>query len=166
MTAKPIDAELLPCSRSLAHTQHGHTVGKTYSPTYHSWQAMLARCRYRHRDVDSKHIGRGITVCERWKEFDNFLADMGERPDGTTIDRKENDKGYSPENCRWATPTQQARNRRNARLNYEQALDIAIRMLAGESAKLLSEEYGTSESLPREIHKGRAWRDAHAAARA
>jgi hypothetical protein len=145
---------------------HGHTIGNTYSPTYYSWQAMLARVRYVERDVDQKHAARGITVCQRWKTFKNFLTDMGDRPPGTTLDRyPDNDGNYEPMNCRWATPVDQARNRRNARLNFESAVEIAVRRLRGESAKTLAIEFGISESLPREIAKGRTWKDALAAAR-
>ena len=143
---------------------HGHTRNKTYSPTYHSWQAMLARCRYLHRDKDNKHVGRGISVCDRWLIFDNFLSDMGERPSGRTIDRIDNNKNYCPENCKWSNPIEQARNRRNARLSYTDAFNICYRMILGENAKSLAIEFGCSESLPREILKGRTWKDAHEAA--
>ena len=160
------EKELKPCYQKFSHLGHGHTINRRYSPIYQSWQSMLARCRYPERDVDKKHGGRGIVVCDRWQSFDNFLADMGVRPEGATLERSNNNGNYEPGNCCWATPTMQARNRRNARLNFEKALDIAKRMLAGERAKDLAAEYEISESLPREIHKGRTWRDAYAAARA
>lgn len=161
-----LDEKLAPCPsteyerRSLAHRRHGHTVDRSYSPTYHSWQAMLARCRYIDRDTDSKHAARGITVCDRWLSFECFLKDMGERPEGMTIDRIDNDGNYEPSNCRWATPVEQARNRRNARMNFATAVEVALARLRGEPCKSIAERFGCSESLPREIVKGRTWLDA------
>lgn len=81
--------------------------------TYSSWQAMRYRCSNPNNRNYKRYGGRGITVCDRWNDFVNFLADMGERPEGTSIDRINNDKGYYPDNCQWATPKQQANNRRN-----------------------------------------------------
>lgn len=154
-------------ARNRQHSlRHGHTIDRTYSPTYHSWQAMLSRTRYIDRDVEKKHVARGIKVCERWLAFENFLADMGERPTGTTLDRKDNNGDYEPANCRWATPVEQARNRRNARLTLETATQVAVRRLRGESCKLIAADFCISESLPREIVSGRTWRDALAIAKA
>lgn len=92
---------------------HGHA-GAERTPTYISWMSMRARCTNpNHRDY--RHYGgRGITVCDRWIDsFENFLADMGERPSGTTIDRIDNDAGYELGNCRWADAVTQRRNRRD-----------------------------------------------------
>lgn len=84
----------------------------TRSPTYNTWQSMLQRCYYS-KNISYKYYGaRGITVCERWRVFENFLADMGERPEGTTIDRDDVNGHYEPGNCRWASPTTQRHNRR------------------------------------------------------
>lgn len=147
-------------------TTHGHTIGGKYSPTYHSWQAMLNRCRHKHRDTKSKYVNRGVAVCDRWEKFENFLTDMGVRPEGTTLERVDNSKGYEPSNCIWDTPVNQARNRRNKRLSYADAFEIWCDVYSGKTAKSIAEKYGCSESLPREIFKGRTWKDAGLAARA
>ena len=94
---------------------HGHkTRADKASPTYRSWKSMKWRCANT-APKDWKHYGaRGIAVCPRWaSSFEAFLADMGERPAGKTLDRIDNDKGYEPGNCRWATASEQRRNRRD-----------------------------------------------------
>jgi hypothetical protein len=94
--------------------KHGHHIGGP-SKTYRSWQNMLTRCENPKYIQYADYGGRGIKVCKRWHKFKNFLADMGERPAGRSLDRYDNDKNYTPDNCRWATPKQQANNRRDRR---------------------------------------------------
>lgn len=74
---------------------------------------MLTRCHNPNSDGFEHYGARGITVCDRWRAFEPFLADMGARPDGTTIDRLDNSKGYEPGNCRWATMSEQENNKTN-----------------------------------------------------
>jgi hypothetical protein len=91
---------------------HGHAVKNT--ATYLSWGAMKQRCSNKKNKRYSSYGGRGIKVCERWKNsFENFLFDMGERPDGWTLGRKDNDGDYEPRNCRWESKEDQANNKTN-----------------------------------------------------
>lgn len=92
--------------------RHGHNRKGLRSPTYHTWNGMIQRC------TNPRHIrypdygGRGISICTKWKAFINFLEDMGERPEGMTLDRINNDLGYYKTNCRWTTNEIQNLNKR------------------------------------------------------
>lgn len=93
---------------------HGHTRGGKYSRAYTAWLGMRNRCYNRKSTDYPDYGGRGISVCDRWREsFENFFADMGQPPPWTSIDRIDNARGYEPGNCRWATATEQGRNKRN-----------------------------------------------------
>ena len=92
--------------------KHGMTrINGQITPTYLSWQRMKSRCSNPNAVDFARYGGRGIQVCDRWHSFENFLADMGERPEGLQLDRINNDGNYEPRNCRWVSKKENARNR-------------------------------------------------------
>lgn len=100
-----------------ANTKHYHQpreVGP--SRTYNSWRGMIERCSNEDHISYENYGGRGISVCKEWKEFDKFIADMGERPVGMTIDRIDTDGNYEPTNCKWSNNIEQRHNRRDSKL--------------------------------------------------
>lgn len=105
---------------------HGHTANGQVSPTYHSFTAMRERCRNPKNRKYHLYGGRGISVCERWSKFENFLVDMGIRPAGTTLDRIDTNGNYEPGNCRWATPKQQGRNRNGTHLLKHNGISMTV----------------------------------------
>lgn len=99
---------------------HGRCKRGRSDRTYTSWNSAKVRCENPNAPNYALYGGRGIGMCERWaNDFREFLADMGERPEGTSLDRIDNEKGYEPSNCRWATITQQAANRRTTHVNED-----------------------------------------------
>jgi hypothetical protein len=87
--------------------------GMCNTPEHETWHSMGQRCNNKKHKNYKDYSGRGITICKEWKKFENFFKDMGIRPKGASLDRKDNNKGYCKENCKWSTPKEQALNRRN-----------------------------------------------------
>jgi len=104
------------CLRANLQTTHGQCCGNKWSGTYASWMAMRNRCSNSRSKAYRHYGGRGIRVCRRWQKFENFFADMGKRPPGLTIERKNNNGNYCPSNCKWATKSEQCSNTRRSRI--------------------------------------------------
>lgn len=140
-------------------TKHGHGIGG-HSRTYKSWAQMLQRCKNPNTPGWEHYGGRGIRVCDRWSVFANFLADVGVRPDGMTLDRFPNrDGNYEPGNVRWATRTKQARNQTNVKLGPDDVQEILGRIEHGETMASIARRLGVNQSTVGDIKHGRTWID-------
>jgi hypothetical protein len=114
---------------------------------YRTWLAMKSRCNNQRAEKYSQYGGRGISICSRWTSFTNFLEDMGPRPTGMMIERIDNDGNYTPGNCRWATPAEQGRNKRNNRIITHDGRTMCMAAWA--------EEVGISYTVLRQrLHRG------------
>ena len=111
----------------------------TCTRTYYAWRSMRSRCNNPKNPSYKHYGGRGITHCPQWEDFDQFVADMGEAPEGLTLERNDTNAGYSPQNCRWATLTDQLNNQRRNRFVE---LD-GERKTVGQWATLLGVRYDT-----------------------
>lgn len=126
---------LLKETSKITSTRHGDYG----SPTYKSWGHMMQRCYNKNLKSFKNYGGRGISVCESWKSYENFKKDMGERPPNSSLDRIDVNANYTPDNCRWASAATQARNQRRQRLTYEQAQQIREMYLQGANPKFISD---------------------------
>lgn len=135
--------------------------GMSSLPEYSIWVHMKGRCGNEGNPRFYAYGGRGIFVCERWKKsFKDFYSDMGPRPSKThQLDRIDNDKGYSPDNCRWTTPIENIRNGRTAKLNKIQVLEIKQALKDGITCAELSKKYRVSYSAIHGIKAKRYWVD-------
>lgn len=115
------------CFRKEITKKRAITHGMGNTPIYAIWTAIKQRCNNPNCKSYKNYGGRGITICKRWLKFKNFFKDMGKRPKGLTIERINNDKGYSSDNCEWATRTKQVINRRINKNNKTGYVGIRIR---------------------------------------
>ena len=104
-----------PYAQTAAASAANITHGLSKSRIYRLWKGMIARCKYKNSPNFPNYGGRGIKVCKRWENFENFLCDMGRPPEGYQLDRINNDGDYEPSNCRWVTVKDNSRNRRTNR---------------------------------------------------
>ena len=138
--------------------------GMSNTPTYDVWARMKARCQNPASTKFGVYGLRGIKVCERWQCFENFYADMGERPIGLSLDRIDTNGNYEPGNCRWASQREQQRNRTNNKLTLESARQIVHLAKSGVTQKSAAAIMGVSPPLVRDILSGRCWPEAAAPA--
>lgn len=128
-------------------------------PLYQTWHGMMRRCHGTHKDFVN-YGARGIRVCERWRDFWAFVDDMGPRPGPEyTVERENNDRDYEPGNCRWATLTEQARNRRSSVITRELAVEIKRRAARMEKAGDIARSLGLEYDQVRNVIVGNSWGD-------
>jgi len=137
----------VPCAR----TTHGHA----YSSTYRSWINMKQRCINIKHPQYKDYGGRGITFCDEWHAFAKFIADMGDKPDGLFLERKDNSIGYCKSNCVWATRKVQNRNTRSTKLSEAAAIDIRN---STDSIKSLMAKYSVTRHSIYLVRYNKTWR--------
>jgi hypothetical protein len=140
-------------------TTHGYArVGKKM-PEYEVWSAMRGRCMRKSHKEYAYYGGRGIGVDPRWDDFPTFLEDMGPRPDGHSLDRIDNDKGYGPDNCRWATRAEQNQNTRATRLTPVSVMCMRVLRARGADVSVLASAFGVTKAAAYDAIRRRTWKN-------
>lgn len=142
---------------ALLKFRHGQARAGNETREYQSWKHMISRC-FKKNNKNFKHYGgRGITVCDRWLAFENFYADMGEMPDGFSIERVNVNGNYEPSNCKWILKNRQATNRRSSVLTESDVREIRRLREDGLIMKDIGSRFGASVELIYQVLSGRAW---------
>jgi hypothetical protein len=140
------------CFRDEVCGDRRRTHGSSSTRAYGIWLHMRGRCLNPHNERYALYAGRGISICSRWDSFENFYADMGDPPEGKSIDRIDNDKGYSPDNCRWATQKEQVHNSRSTKLSDD---DVRAIRTDRRPLKVIAAEYGVTHTHVCSIRRGK-----------
>ena len=133
------------------------THGMSNSNEYKIWESMLGRCRNTSHHAYNGYGGRGITVCDKWTTFAGFFEDMGLKPSKLTLERIDNNLGYSKDNCKWATRTEQARNTRATKLTEEIVVTIKRLISQGVSQSKIASMFNVSRGNIGHIAQGATW---------
>jgi len=154
------DSKSCGCLTSKMISENIKTHGLSKSRIYNTYRHMINRCYNKNVDMYYNYGGRGITVCDEWDNFESFhqWATCNGYQNNLTIDRKDNDKGYSPDNCKWSTQTEQQRNRRDNVLNMEKAIEVRRLRGIGERNIDIAKKFNISTSIASDVFHNKIWK--------